>query len=123
MMQNILVTGGAGFIGSHVVELYLSNGFEVVIVDDLSTGRASNLNPAAKFYKMDIRDPNLVEAFERERPDFVNHHAAQMDVRRSIAEPLFDADVNIRGSLNLIDLTSFIKSRKVLLISNSPLPR
>lgn len=101
--MKVLVTGGAGFIGSHVVELYLTHGFEVVILDDLSTGRASNLNPAAKFYKMDIRDPNLAEVFERERPDFVNHHAAQMDVRRSIVEPLFDADVNIRGSLNLIE--------------------
>ena len=115
--MKVLVTGGAGFIGSHVVELYLSNGFEVVIVDDLSTGRASNLNPAAKFYKMDIRDPNLVEVFERERPDFVNHHAAQMDVRRSIAEPLFDADVNIRGSLNLIECARRFGVKRFVYIS------
>ena len=100
-MTKILVTGGAGFIGSHVVDLFVSNGYEVVIVDDLSTGRASNLNPAAKFYQMDIRDPKLREVFESERPDFVSHHAAQMDVRRSVAQPLFDADVNILGSMNL----------------------
>ena len=98
-----LVTGGAGFIGSHVVNLYISQGYEVVVLDDLSTGRVSNLNPAAQFYELDIRSTQLDEIFARERPDFVNHHAAQMDVRRSVAEPLFDADVNILGSLNLIE--------------------
>jgi len=101
--MKILVTGGAGFIGSNVVELYLSNGFEVVIVDDLSTGRASNLNPGARFIQMDIRSPELASVFENERPDFVNHHAAQMDVRRSIVEPIFDASVNILGSINLLE--------------------
>jgi UDP-glucose 4-epimerase len=102
-MTKILVTGGAGFIGSHVVDLFVSKGYEVVIVDDLSTGRASNLNPAAKFYKIDIRDPKIRDIFEAERPDYVSHHAAQMDVRRSVAQPLFDADVNILGSINLIE--------------------
>ncbi|HMN60003.1 MAG TPA: NAD-dependent epimerase/dehydratase family protein, partial [Anaerolinea sp.] len=86
--MKILVTGGAGFIGSHVVDLFISEGYEVVVVDDLSTGRASNLNPAATFYQIDIRDPKLVEVFEKERPDYVSHHAAQMDVRRSVVEPL-----------------------------------
>jgi UDP-glucose 4-epimerase len=102
-MAKILVTGGAGFIGSHVVDLFLDHGFEVVILDDLSTGRASNLNPGARFYKMDIRDPEVRKVFETERPDFISHHAAQMDVRRSVAQPLFDADVNILGSINLIE--------------------
>jgi len=74
-----------------------------VIVVVLSTGRESNLNPEAKFYKMDIRDPKLREVFEKERPDYVSHHAAQMDVRRSVAQPLFDADVNILGSINVIE--------------------
>ncbi|GAP13437.1 nucleoside-diphosphate-sugar epimerase [Longilinea arvoryzae] len=101
--MKILVTGGAGFIASHVVDLYIANGHEVVILDDLSTGRASNLNPAARFIKMDIRDPRVTDVFEQEHPDVVNHHAAQMDVRRSIVEPLFDADVNIIGSLNLLE--------------------
>lgn len=101
--MKILVTGGAGFIGSHVVDLYLENGYEVVIVDDLSTGHASNLNPQASFYQLDIRDPGVREVFEKERPDVVNHHAAQMNVRRSIVEPIFDADVNILGSINLIE--------------------
>jgi UDP-glucose 4-epimerase len=102
-MAKVLVTGGAGFIGSHVVDLFVSKGYEVVIVDDLSTGRVSNLNPAAKFYKIDIRDPKLRDVFEAEKPDYISHHAAQMDVRRSVAQPLFDADVNILGSINLIE--------------------
>ena len=101
--MKILVTGGAGFIASHVVDLYIANGHEVVILDDLSTGCASNLNPSARFIHMDIRDPRVAEVFERERPAVVNHHAAQMDVRRSIVEPLFDAEVNILGSLNLLE--------------------
>lgn len=101
--MKILVTGGAGFIASHVVDLYVANGHEVIVLDDLSTGRASNLNPNARFIRMDIRDPRVAEIFERERPAVVNHHAAQMDVRRSIVEPLFDADVNILGSLNLLE--------------------
>jgi UDP-glucose 4-epimerase len=102
-MAKVLVTGGAGFIGSHVVDLFVSKGYEVVIVDDLSTGRVSNLNPAAKFYKIDIRDPKLQDIFDAERPDYISHHAAQMDVRRSVAQPLFDADVNILGSINVIE--------------------
>jgi UDP-glucose 4-epimerase len=102
-MAKILVTGGAGFIGSHVVELFLDRGYEVVILDDLSTGRESNIHPRAKFYEMDIRDPEVRKIFEAERPDYISHHAAQMDVRRSVAQPLFDADVNILGSINLIE--------------------
>lgn len=116
-MPKILVTGGAGFIGSHVVDLFHANGFEVVILDDLSTGRASNLNPAAKFYQMDIRDPKVREVFAAERPDFVSHHAAQMDVRRSVAQPLFDADVNILGSINLIECAKEFEVKRFIYIS------
>lgn len=113
----ILVTGGAGFIGSHVVDALLEAGHEVVIVDDLSTGRVSNINPRARFYRMDIRDPHLSEVFEQERFDIVNHHAAQMDVRKSVADPLFDADVNIRGSLNLLECARKSGVRKIVYIS------
>ena len=116
-MTKILVTGGAGFIGSHVVDLFVSHGYEVVIMDDLSTGRASNLNPAAKFYQMDIRDPKIREVFEVERPDFISHHAAQMDVRRSVAQPLFDADVNILGSINLIECAKEFSVKHFVYIS------
>jgi UDP-glucose 4-epimerase len=101
--MKVLVTGGAGFIASHVVDALVAEGHQVVIVDDLSTGRASNINPNATFVRMDIRDPALLGVFERERPQAVNHHAAQMDVRRSIVDPLFDASVNVLGSLNVIE--------------------
>jgi len=115
--MKVLVTGGAGFIASHVVDRYLQHGFEVVVVDDLSTGRASNLNPAARFYRLDIRSPQLGEIFEKERPDYVNHHAAQMDVRRSVAQPLFDADVNILGSINLIECAKRFQVKRFVYIS------
>ena len=115
--MKVLVTGGAGFIGSHVVDLCLQHGYEVIIVDDLSTGRESNLNPAAKLYQMDIRDPKLKDVFEREKPDYVDHHAAQMDVRRSVAEPLFDADVNILGSINLIECAKQYGAKRIVYIS------
>src|SRR5437660_5944247 len=101
--MKILVTGGAGFIASHVVDLYIQQGYEVAIVDDLSTGRLSNVNPAARLHNIDIRSPQLNKVFEQERPDYVSHHAAQMNVRRSVADPLFDAEVNVLGSLNVIE--------------------
>lgn len=116
-MAKILVTGGAGFIGSHVVGLFLEKGYEVAILDDLSTGRESNLDPRAKFYKMDIRSPEVREVFEAERPDYISHHAAQMDVRRSVAQPLFDADVNILGSINLIERAKEFGVKRFVYIS------
>ncbi len=116
--MKILVTGGAGFIASHVVDLYISNGHEVVILDDLSTGRVSNLNPAARFIQMDIRSPQVEEVFQREKPDIVNHHAAQMDVRRSVDDPFFDADVNIIGSLNLIENARKVSIKHFVYISS-----
>ncbi|MCK6540969.1 MAG: GDP-mannose 4,6-dehydratase, partial [Anaerolineales bacterium] len=116
-MAKILVTGGAGFIGSHVVDLFLEKGYEVAILDDLSTGRESNLDPRAKFYKMDIRSPEVREVFEAERPDYISHHAAQMDVRRSVAQPLFDADVNILGSINLIERAKEFGVKRFVYIS------
>ena len=115
--MKVLVTGGAGFIASNVVDLYLEHGFEVVIVDDRSTGRAANLNPAAAFYRMDIRSPQLAQVFEKERPDFVNHHAAQMDVRRSVAQPIFDADVNVLGSINVIECARQFQVKRMIYIS------
>jgi UDP-glucose 4-epimerase len=116
-MAKILITGGAGFIGSHVVDLFLANGFEVVVVDNLSTGRRSNLNPHATFHQMDIRSSEIREVFAAEQPDYVSHHAAQADVRRSVAEPLFDADVNILGSINLIECAREFGVRHFVYIS------
>lgn len=117
-MAKILVTGGAGFIGSHVVDLFLAKGYEVVVLDDLSTGSSSNLNPAAKFYQMDIRSPEVRDVFAAERPDFVSHHAAQAEVRRSVAEPLLDASVNILGSINLIECAREFEVKHFVYISS-----
>jgi UDP-glucose 4-epimerase len=101
--MRILVTGGAGFIGSHVVDAYVEAGHEVVVLDDLSTGRQANLNAAAEFHRVDLNSPHLDDIF-RDRPiDIVNHHAAQVDVRRSVADPVRDASVNIIGTIRLLE--------------------
>ncbi len=98
-----LVTGGAGFIGSHVMDALISRGWEVAAVDDLSTGKFENLNAAATFYKMDIRDRSLAQVFERESPEVVFHLAAQASVSASVADPAEDASVNLLGSINLLE--------------------
>lgn len=99
--MNILVTGGAGFIASHIADAFIEAGHNVVIIDNLTTGREENINPKAKFYKADIRD-DLSKIFEEHKFDVVNHHAAQIDVRRSVTDPIYDAQVNILGTLNLL---------------------
>lgn len=100
--MKILVTGGAGFIASHIADAFINEGHEVFILDNLSTGFEKNINPKAKFIKADICDKQLTDLFEKEKFDVVNHHAAQMDVRRSVADPAFDADTNIIGTINLL---------------------
>ncbi|HLB00642.1 MAG TPA: NAD-dependent epimerase/dehydratase family protein [Bacteroidota bacterium] len=101
--MKVLVTGGAGFIGSHVADACLAAGNAVVIVDDLSTGKMENVNPKARFEQTDIRDEKLDDLFRSEKFDVVIHHAAQMDVRKSVEDPAFDASVNILGTLNLLE--------------------
>lgn len=113
----ILVTGGAGFIGSHVVDAYLDAGYEVVVVDDLSTGFQRNLNPAAKLYRLDMRDPGLSEVFAEEQPDYVNHHAAQASVNASMKDPIHDASINILGSVNVIQCARRSGVRKLIYAS------
>jgi UDP-glucose 4-epimerase len=115
--RRVLVTGGAGFIGSHVVDALVTAGHHVVVVDSLGTGKREQVNPAAQFYELDIRDPRLAEVFERESIEVVSHHAAQVDVRRSTREPQFDAEVNILGSLNVLARAIEAKVRKVVYIS------
>ena len=101
--KTVLVTGGAGFIGSHIVDLLIKNNYEVVIVDDLSFGREENINKKARFYKLNITDQKrLAEVFMQEKPDYVCHEAAQISVSFSVRDPLFDAQTNILGSLNLL---------------------
>ncbi len=99
--MRVLVTGGAGFIGSHIVDFLISNGHEVAVVDNLSSGKKENIPEKATFYELDIRT-GCEPAFEEFRPEAVVHQAAQMDVRRSVAEPDFDADVNILGTVRLL---------------------
>ena len=116
--MKILVTGGAGFIGSHVVDGYVAAGHDVLVVDDLSSGKRENLNPAARFHHLDILDPKTADLIRDERPDVLNHHAAQMDVRRSVADPLFDARVNILGTIGLLEAARQADVRKVLFVSS-----
>jgi UDP-glucose 4-epimerase len=101
--MKVLVTGGAGFIGSHVVDACLAAGHDVAVVDDLSSGRREHLHPQARFYQLDIRDPGLGEVFARERPEVVSHQAARANVRESLERPLLYAEVNVLGSLNLLE--------------------
>lgn len=102
--MKILVTGGAGFIGSQVADAYIEAGHEVAIIDNFVTGSRDNLNPQAKLYEIDIEDAAAVkQAIDEFQPEVVNHHAAQIDVRVSVADPLLDARRNIIGSLNLIE--------------------
>ena len=115
--MKILITGGAGFIGSNVAERYLAKGWEVAVVDDLSSGRRDNVPEAASFYELDVRDMELAEVMAAERPDVVSHHAAQMDVRISTAQPAFDADVNIIGSIKVIEAALAAGVRKVMFAS------
>lgn len=117
--MRVLVTGGAGFIGSHVVDALVKEGHDVAVVDDLSMGKREQVHPLARFYRVDIRERQaLEEVFRIERPEVVNHHAAQGNLRRSMSEPSFDASVNILGSLMLIELSLAYKVRKFIDISS-----
>jgi len=116
--MKILLTGGAGFIGSHIVDGYLAEGLEVVVVDDLSRGARENVSPRAHFYQADIRDRAALRAiFEQEKPNLINHHAAQIDVRRAVKEPIFDAECNIFGSIHLLELAVQYKIRRFVYAS------
>src|SRR5216684_2618438 len=118
--MKILVTGAAGFIASHVADTYVNAGHDVVILDDLSRGSRRNLNPKSRFYQCDIRDREGIEKiFLLERPEIINHHAAQMDVRRGVREPLFDAQVNILGSLNLIEAAVAHGAKRFIYIASA----
>jgi len=102
-MPKVLVTGGAGFIGSHVADLFLAKDWEVTIVDDLSSGKRENVPHAAKFHEIGVNSPELVRLVTERNFDVIAHLAAQMDVRKSVADPLADATVNILGTLNLME--------------------
>ena len=101
--RKVLVTGGAGFIGSHVADGLLANGYEVHILDNLTSGTIDNVPEGTVFHELDLRDPAIEALFESEKFEAVIHHAAQLDVRRSVSDPVFDADVNVSGFLRLME--------------------
>lgn len=116
--MRILVTGGAGFIGSHIVEAYIAAGHTVAVVDDLSSGKREHVPVAGAFYQMDIRNPELGSVFEAEQPDIVNHQAAQVSVPKAIADPVHDASVNIAGLVNVLEHARQHGVRKVVFASS-----
>ncbi|MEM9556384.1 MAG: NAD-dependent epimerase/dehydratase family protein [Acidobacteriota bacterium] len=115
--RTVLVTGGAGFIGSHLVEAFLGGGWRVLVIDDLSGGRRENVPDDAELHVLDIRSEAAAELVEAAEAELLVHQAAQMDVRRSVADPAFDADVNIRGSLQLLEAARRGGIRQVLFAS------
>lgn len=118
--MNVLVTGGAGFIGSHLVDALVARGDRVIVVDDLSTGHQTHVNPRAPFHRIDLRDAAALErVFVEEHPEVVSHHAAHADVRRSMADPAFDAHVNILGSINLLQCCVKYGVKKLVFASTS----
>jgi UDP-glucose 4-epimerase len=116
--MRILVTGGAGFIGSHVADRYIELGHEVAVLDDLSSGKPENVNPRAKLFRMSLLDERLAGAFDEFRPEVVSHHAAQVNVRRSVDAPEFDATVNVVGSVRLFQAAAAHGCGKVIYASS-----
>jgi UDP-glucose 4-epimerase len=115
--MRILITGGAGFIGSHVADAFVAAGHDVAIVDDLSSGSRANVDAGARLYRVDIRDAGLDAVFAEERPEVVYHHAAQVSVRRSVEAPQADADVNVLGSLNVFEAARRHGARRLVFAS------
>lgn len=116
--RRVLVTGGAGFIASHVAEAYLAAGDDVWIVDDLSSGRTENIPQGAEFVEVDVRDPEIRNLFREVRFDLVNHHAAQIDVRVSVLDPSKDASINLMGLLNVTEAAIEVGTARVVFVSS-----
>ena len=116
--MRIIVTGGAGFIGSHVADAYVAEGHEVMVIDNLSSGKKENVPAAARFVLCDVTSDTAVEAVRTFRPEIVNHHAAQINVRASVADPQFDAQVNILGTIRLLEASKQFGVRKFLFASS-----
>ena len=112
--MKVLVTGGAGFIGSHIVNALIEAGHDVVVIDDLSTGHEKNVNPKARFHKMDVRDPAVFDLFAAEKFDVVSHQAARGNVRASMEDPMIYADVNVRGGINLLECCRKTGTKKII---------
>jgi UDP-glucose 4-epimerase len=117
--MEVLVTGGAGFIGSNIVDGLIEEDHKVIVVDNLSTGKKENLNEEAEFYQLDIRDQELEKVFEENNITHVIHHAAQIDVQHSIKDPLFDAQNNILGTINVLDMAKKYEVEKIIYASSA----
>jgi len=117
-MSKVLITGGAGFIGSHITDKLIEKGHQVVVIDNLSTGKKENLNPKDKFYEADICNSEISQIFQKEKPEIVFHFAAQIDVRKSVKDPIQDARVNILGSLNLLQNCQKMGVKKFIFASS-----
>jgi len=117
--MKVLITGGAGFIGSNTADLMINKGYDVVIVDNLSSGNIENINKKAKFHKIDIRDEMLYKIFKEEKPDYVIHLAAQINARKSIEDPISDASVNIMGGLNILNCCKNYGVTKIIYSSSA----
>lgn len=118
-MENVLITGGAGFIGSHVTDLLIENGYNVIILDNLSTGNEKNINPKAKFYNIDINSPDVEDIFKDNKIDYAFHFAAQANVSFSTKYPDVDATENILGSINILKQCKKYQVKKILLASTA----
>ena len=116
--RRVLVTGGAGFIGSHIADAYLAAGEDVWIVDNLSSGRRENVPSKAEFLELDIRDDDVRSLFQEVRFDLVNHHAAQIDVRTSVLDPMKDASINVHGLLNLTEAAMEVGVQRFIYVSS-----
>lgn len=128
--MRIVVTGGAGFIASHVTDAYLAAGHEVVVLDNLSSGKQENLNPKAAFYEVDITNREAIQTLIKDlKPEVINHHAAHIQVGNSVKNPQFDAENNIMGLLNIMEAAKEVGVKKVIMAStggamygNKPVP-
>jgi len=117
--MEVLVTGGAGFIGSNIVDGLIKEDHKAIVVDNLSTGKKENLNEEAEFYQLDIRDQELEKVFEENNITRVIHHAAQIDVQHSIKDPLFDAKNNILGTINVLEMAKKYEVEKIIYASSA----
>ena len=117
-MARVLITGGAGFIGSHLADAHLQRGDQVLVMDNLSHGRRENVPTGADFAEVDIRDDEAGRVVREWRPEVISHHAAQMDVRVSVSDPRFDASVNVDGLLNLLEAAREVGVRRFLYVSS-----
>lgn len=116
--MNIVVTGGAGFIGSHLVDKYIENGHRVTVIDDLSTGSKEWIHPKANFLPIKLSDPNLKNFLLDLKPDLINHHAAHVDVRKSVQNPIIDLDTNLLGTIHLLEAAKNTGVKKIIFASS-----